>query len=158
MKRWLVLAFAMALAACSGLPYNAKPPKVSVAEVDVRSLGLFEQRFDVGLRVSNPNDFDLGIEALEFELELNGRAFAKGLTRVSALIPATSSTVMRVDAVTQSRDLLKQIKALSPDLLKAGVPYRIFGRVKTDKSSNWIPFDRKGVVGSEENAPKGTTI
>ena len=148
MQRLLVLLLVLGLAACSGLPLNAKPPKVSVADVDIKSLGLFEQRFEVGLRVSNPNEFDLKIEALEFDLELNGRAFAKGLSRTSALIPATSSTVMQVDAVMQSKHLVQQLKNLSSEMLKAGVAYRITGRVKIDRSSSWIPFDQKGVVGS----------
>lgn len=158
MLRLFVLFLVLGLAACSGLPYYAKPPKVSVAEVDIKSIGIFEQRFDVGLRVSNPNDFDLNIEALEFELELNGRAFAKGLARVSALIPAASSTVMQVDAMTQSRNLIQQIKTLPSETLLEGVPYRISGRVKTDKSSRWIPFEQKGVVGSDEKKSKGKSI
>lgn len=158
MQRLFVLVLACGLAACTGLPYHANPPRVTVADVDIKSLGIFEQRFDVGLRVSNPNDFDLTIEALEFELELNGRAFAKGLSRVSALIPATSGTVMRVDAVTQSRNLIQQIKTLPPDTLKEGVPYRISGRVKTDQSSSWIPFDQQGVVGRDDRPAKSKAI
>ncbi len=141
---------ALGLAACSGLPLNAVAPTVSVAEIDIKSLGLLEQRFDVGLRVNNPNDFDLTIEALDFELELNGRAFAKGLTRVVTLIPATSSTVLRVDAIMQLKTLMQQIRTLPPDALKAGVPYRIKGRVKTDQSSSWLPFDRTGIVGGDD--------
>lgn len=156
--RLLVLLFPLAIVACSGLPYHAKAPRVSVADVDIKSLGLLEQHFDVGLRVSNPNDFDLKIEALEFELELNGRAFAKGLARVSALIPAASSTVMRVDAVTQSKNLIQQIKTLPPETLKEGVPYRISGRVKTDQPSRWIPFDQKGVYGSDDKPARGKAI
>ena len=90
-----------------------------MAEVDIKSLGVFEQHFDVGLRVNNPNDFDLTIEALDFELELNGRPFAKGLTHVTTLVPAASSSLLRVDAVTQSTNLIQQIKTL-PDVLKSG--------------------------------------
>jgi len=153
LKRLLIMVLTIGLAACSSLPYHAKPPKVSVAEVDVKSIGLFEQRFDVGLRVANPNDFDLTIVALEFDLELNGRAFAKGLARTSALIPATSSTVMQVDGITQSSNLIQQFKLLSSDLMKSGVPYRISGRVKTDKSSRWIPFDQTGVYGKVKKKP-----
>lgn len=129
-----------------------------MADVDIKRMGLFEQHFDVGLRVSNPNEFDLKIEALEFELELNGRAFAKGLAQVSALIPATSSTVMRVDAVTQSRNLIQQIKTLPSGTLREGMPYRISGRVKTDRSSRWIPFDRKGVYGADDKVARDGTI
>ena len=155
MQRLLVCLMLLGLAACSGLPYDAKPPKVSVAEVDIKSLGIFEQRFDVGLRVSNPNEFDLKIDALEFDLDVNGRAFAKGLARTSVLLPALSSTVMRVDAVTQSRNLIQQIKTLPSETLREGVPYQIKGRVKTDRSSNWIPFDHTGIYGRDEKRPRG---
>ncbi len=155
---WIAGLMALGLAACSGLPLNAAAPKVSVAEVDVKSLGLFEQHFDVGLRVSNPNDFDLKIEALDFELELNGRPFAKGQTRVTTLIPAASDSLLRVDAVTQSKNLIQQIKTLPPDALKGGVPYRIRGRAKTDKSSSWLPFDRAGTVGGDKDKSSGQAI
>ena len=158
MKRLFVALLALTLAACAGLPYDAKPPRISVSEVDVKSLGLFEQRFDVGLRVNNPNDFDLRIEALEFDIEVNERPFAKGLTRTAALIPATTSAVMRVEAVTQSRQLIQQLKTLPGDVLFDGVPYRISGRVKTDRSSSWIPFEHRGVYGADEKKPKGKTI
>ena len=154
MQRLLAGLMLFGLAACSGLPYDARPPKVSVSRVDIKSLGIFEQHFDVGLRVSNPNDFDLKIDALEFDLEVNGRAFASGLARTSVLLPALSSTVMRVDAVTQSRNLIQQIKTLPSETLREGVPYRIKGRVKTDRSSNWIPFDHTGVYGREEKKPR----
>ena len=158
MTRLLLILLACALAACTGLPYDAKPPRLSVAEVDIKHLGLFEQRFDLGLRVANPNDFDLRIEALEFELELNERAFAKGLTRASALIPANASVVMRVEAATQSKHLIQQLKTLPGDVLFEGVPYRITGRVKTDRSSRWIPFDHRGVYGGDEKKAKEKTI
>lgn len=146
---------AATLAACSGLPSNALAPKVSVAEVNIKSLGLFEQRFDVSLRVNNPNDFDIKIEALDFDLEVNGRAFAKGLARTTMLIPAMSSERLHVEAVTQSKNLLQQIKTLPPEALKDGVPYRVQGRVKTDKSSKWLPFDHSGVYGGDDKK-KGT--
>lgn len=158
MQRLLVFLLALGLAACSGLPFNAVAPKVSVAEVDIKSLGLFEQRFDVGLRVSNPNDFDLKIEALDFELEVNGRPFAKGLSRTSTLIPAASSAMLRVDAIMQSKNLIRQIKTLPPETLKDGVPYRITGRVKTNQSSSWLPFDHTGVYGGDEKKPAGRAV
>jgi LEA14-like dessication related protein len=154
LQRLLVLFLALGLAACSGLPLNTVAPRVSVAEVDIKHLGLFEQYYDVGLRLSNPNEFDLQIEALEFELELNGRPFAKGLSRVSTLIPATLSGVMRVDAITQSENLIQQIKTLPPDMLKECVPYRIRGRLKTDRSSNWLNFDHSGMYGGDKKKPE----
>jgi LEA14-like dessication related protein len=75
LRRIALVLSTLALAAC----FNAQAPKVSVADVDVKSLGLFEQRFDISLRVGNPNDFDLAIEALDFDLEVNGPPSPRGL-------------------------------------------------------------------------------
>ena len=154
-QRLLILLFALGLAACSGLPFNAVAPKVSVTDVEIKSVGLLEQRFDVGLRISNPNDFDLTIEALEFELDVNGRPFANGLSRASTRVPAVASKMLRVDAFMQSENLIQQFKTLSPGVLKAGVPYRVKGRIKTDQSSDWLPFDHTGVYGGDKKKSQG---
>ena len=150
MYRLLMTFLALALAACSGLPLNAVAPKVSVADVAIKSLGLMEQHLDVGLRISNPNDFELTIVALEFELEVNGHPFANGLTHQATLVPAVASTLLRVDTYMQSKDLIRQFKRLSQGALAAGVPYRVKGRFKTDKSSGWMPFDHGGVYGGDD--------
>lgn len=151
--RLLAVVTLFAVGACSSLPPDARPPRVSVAEVDLKSLGMFEQRFDVGLRLRNPNDFDLKIEAIDFELEVNERPFATGLTRTSALVPAISSTIVRVEAVTESRNLMRQFRTLPGEMLRKGVPYRIKGRVKIDRASRWIPFDHTGVYGRDAQKP-----
>lgn len=157
MSRLLALFSVFVLAGCASLLVDVEPPRVSVAEVSLKSLGLLEQKFDLGLRVANPNRFDFRIEALDFEVELNGKPFAKGLTRVSTLVAATSSSVVRVDALTQSRDLVDQARLLSPSALKRGVPYRIVGRVKIDKRSQWLPFDYRGVYGGERTPAERRT-
>ena len=146
------------LAACSGLPLNTVAPGIRVADVRIKSLGLFEQRLDVGVRINNPNDLDLKIEALDFRLEVNGRPFGQGLARVTTLIPALSSTVFRIETFLQSRDLIQQIKTLPSDTLQAGVPYRIVGRVKTDRSSRWLPFDYAGVYGGDDTSSQKKAI
>jgi len=157
LHRVIAWGFALALAACSSLPMNAQAPKVSVADVDVKRLGLLEQRFDVSLRVNNPNEFDLKIEGVEFDLTANGRPFAKGLSHLITSIPAISSSIIHVEAITQSKDLLRQIRTLPPESLQEGVPYEIKGRVKLDRT-DWLPFEHKGVYGGDEKKPaKGTT-
>ncbi len=150
-----VLFFSLGLAACTGLPWNAVAPKVSVADVAIKSLSLFEQHLDVGLRIGNPNDFDLTIETLEFDLEVNGHPFASGLSNTLTRVPAAASAVLRVDTFMKSNDLIQQFKSLSPAVLKDGVSYRVKGRIKTDRSSRWLPFDHTGVYSSDEKKFKG---
>ena len=154
-----VVFVAALMAACTGIPFNAKTPKVSVAEVSVKRLGLFEQVFDVGLRVNNPNDFDIDIEGLEFKLEINGREFASGTAHTHTRLPAFSSAVVHVDTTTDSNKLMQQIKTL-PEMLKDGAPYRIRGRIKIDRANDWLPFDRSGVYGRDrkKETETGTAI
>ena len=158
MRFWLVLVGSLGLAACSGLPWNAVAPKVSVADVGIKSLGLLEQQLDVGLRISNPNDFALTIEALEIELEVNQQPFARGVSHQATRVAAVASTVLRADTFMQSKDLIRQFKLLSQGGLKTGVPYRLKGRFKTDKSSRWQSFDRSGVYGDDGPSAEGKSI
>lgn len=146
MKRWVIVLLAGLVSACAAF-MHVEAPRVSVASVTLKSLGLVEQRFDIGLRVANPNDFDFTIEALDFDIEVNGKAFARGLARTGTLVPAFSTSVVKVEATTASRALLEQFKALSSDGLKRGVPYRIVGRARIDKLGDWMPFEYKGVYG-----------
>ena len=156
--RLFVVSVLLVLAGCSGLPPKAVLPKFSVSGIEITSLGLLEQQFDVGLRLTNTNEFDLRVEAMEFDLEVNGREFAKGMSHAGMLVPAGSSAEVRVAAITQSKNLLEQFLTLSPEALKQGLPYRIKGRVKIDKLFGWMPFEYQGVVGGEEKKPKGIAI
>lgn len=157
-NRLFAAAALLLLAACSVLPPQALMPRFSVAEFDVKAIGLLEQHFDLGLRLTNPNEFDLTIEALDYELEVNDQPFAKGTGRSAVTIPAVSSVVMRVDAITLSHNLIRQFSLLEPEMLKQGMPYRIKGRIKTDKWVGWLPFEQKGVYAGEAKKPKGTAI
>lgn len=157
LPRLLAFALVLGLAACSGLPRNAVAPRLSVADVRLAQFDLREQRFDVGLQVENPNDFELTIEALEFDLEVNGRPFARGVSRAATRLPAAATTLVRIDAVTQSGDLARQLRTL-PGVLKDGVPYRIRGRVRTDRLPRWLPFDHSGVYRGKPKSPAGRAV
>ena len=156
LRRALASCLVFVLAACSALAPKPLPPQVSVAAVEVRSVGVFEQRFEILLSVANPNAFALTIEALEFDLDVNGHPFARGLSPLPTRLAASSETDLRIEAVMRSDDLIRQLQTLSPGLLKQGLPYRLRGRVKTDTSSRWLPFEHAGVYGAPR--PPGGTI
>ena len=65
---------------CSGLFQTLERPRINIANITAQDVKLFEQVFDLELRVQNPNDLSLEINGLAFELEVNGKRFATGVS------------------------------------------------------------------------------
>ena len=63
-RRFLwVLGCGWWLAACAGEFSHAEPPEVSLAGLAFDQPGLFEQRLRLDVRLRNPNDFALDVNA-----------------------------------------------------------------------------------------------
>ena len=67
------------------------PP--TFALVDLRPLpgGAFEQRLELDLLVQNPNNFDMAIDGLRLQLDLNGQRLGRAVSR-EALTQDTDET------------------------------------------------------------------
>jgi hypothetical protein len=63
-------------------------PRINIANIVPREIKLFEQVFDLELRIQNPNDTPLAVNGLAFELELNDKRFATGVSNQSLVIDA----------------------------------------------------------------------
>lgn len=130
------------LSACAGLCGLSQKPEVSLAGLDLVELGLFEQRFVMKLRIQNPNDVDLPINGLAFDVELNGQHFAKGLSAKPVIIPRMGESVLEVTATSNLGSVLRQLR----ELQKGGcnrIDYRMSGKLSLDGVGN-IPFERLG--------------
>jgi len=93
--------------------------------------------------VQNPNEAALPIHGLAFELEINDRRFATGVSNENVTVDAFSSLVVRVEAVTSSWGILQQIAQLQ----RTGTPlvnYRIRGAIYSGSPSVKLPFDNSG--------------
>ena len=78
---WTTAAIvALWLAGCTGLPLGMQAPSVTLADISVVNVGLFEQQFMLKLRVQNPNPQEFVIDGLAFDLEVNEQPFAKGVS------------------------------------------------------------------------------
>lgn len=142
--RRLVCLLAFLLAACAGLGGLSQKPEISLAGLDLVEFGLFEQRFAIRLRIRNPNDVDLPISGLAFDVELNGQHFATGVSDRAVTVPRLSEAVLEVTATSNLGSVLRQIR----ELQKCGrdrVDYRMAGRISLDGIGS-IPFERKGDV------------
>jgi LEA14-like dessication related protein len=128
------------LGGCFGM--GLQPPTVSVAGIEMIEAGLFEQRLAIKLRVLNPNNVEIPINGLSFEVELNGEPFAKGVSDKAIKVPRMGEAVLDVTAVTGLSVLIRQIQGLSRGNIDA-LSYRIKGRLMTG-SSIGLNFDERG--------------
>lgn len=138
--RRLVPVLVLFAAACASL-YGLKAPEVSLSDVTLSGGTLLEQRFKLKLRVLNPNDRDITISGLTFQLDIGDKRFASGATGQTVVLPRLGDTVVEVDATAQMLSLIQQLPKLVNG--EGKVPYRVKGDVVTTDYGR-IPFDRKG--------------
>ena len=144
---WLVVVFVLTvLAGCAGLErLRPEPPRVTLADLRVLDLSLFEQRFEVALRMRNPNRFALPIQGLRYQLELNGETFANGASAESVTLPAYGEEVLRLEVVSDLGSTLRQIRRWQQEPPE-GLSYRLTGSVDVSSMAPSLPFDVAGNI------------
>lgn len=144
MARFRVFAGLLAvlmLAACAQIG-ETRAPQVHVVDIRLLPGGLLEQRFQVDLRIGNPNDFDLPLDGLTFELDLNGRHFAEGFTNQAVTVPRLGEARVSVAASTTLLDMMAQALILGE---RAELSYRIAGVVYLrGLSRRQVSYERGG--------------
>jgi LEA14-like dessication related protein len=142
-KRCLSLLAAMLLVGCATTP-KVEPLDVTVSDVVPGQMSIFEQEYQVKLRVQNPNNFDIALDGAAYQIELNGKAFAKGVARQSVTVPKYSDAIIDGNCVSDLSGVLGQISQLTkgpPEKFR----YRIKGKLgRSDGSS--IPFEKVGEI------------
>jgi LEA14-like dessication related protein len=153
-----ILVLLSVLAGCAFVPEHVEPPSVHVADISLIGATLFEQQYKLSLRIQNPNDFDLPIEALSYEVELNDQPFAKGVSKQGVTVPSFGSALLDVEGISTISDLLRQIGRLEKGEMK-GLRYRLKGKLTLQGSLRKIPFDYRGEIGAgilSPPSPRGT--
>ena len=72
---WSILVAGIFSATCATVPPGIEPPKISIANIAPKDVAFFEQRFDVQLRIQNPNEKELSLTGMRFEIDLNEKEF-----------------------------------------------------------------------------------
>ena len=140
-----VLALGINLTGCAGLFQTMENPRINIANIAPREIKLFEQVFDVELRVQNPNDSPLPINGLELELQINDKRFATGVSNQNVTVdrlvpPSFTLKPSRVSGVSCGRSRRFRTRALPR--------YGIESRVASfrDSPSIRLSFDDSGEI------------
>jgi LEA14-like dessication related protein len=148
LKALLLISFTigiLVLSGCATLRGDVEPPSVSLSGIELSRLDLFEQTYRLRLRIQNPNDFDLPIDGMSYEVEINDKPFAKGASAQAITIPRYGSEVMEVEAVSNLAGFFRQWTELEKGL-PSGLRYRIKGKISI-KYGGTYPFDYQGEAG-----------
>lgn len=141
-----------ALAGCAQFTKRPEPPQVTLAGIELLSLGVFEQQFRVRLNLDNPNDYALPVSGVEYALELNGQAFANGRSREEISLPANGRAQVDVDVSANLSALLGQALLLQQGRLPK-LDYRLTGKLRLMDGLFSVPFERQGSIPLIQPAP-----
>lgn len=134
------------LSACAVLQPAVTPPRLNLIDVRFLDARLLEQRYELTFRVQNPNDIDIPIQGMYFELELEARPFATGVSNTPVTLPAYGEAEV---SVTVSTNVLKTAAQLTGFF--KGQPqtmdYRLSGHLKVDLPMvKRVPVSADGTV------------
>jgi LEA14-like dessication related protein len=149
----LVLGALTTLPGCTLLRMqSAEPPRVSITSMTLTDLSLFEQRFAVGLRLQNPNEFPLPITGFDYALALNDEPFATGVSDQSVTVPALGEAEVVVHVTSNLLDTLDQFRRWQqnpPEVLD----YALTGRLSLADVPVRLPFEYTGEVDLNLSSP-----
>jgi len=145
---WAWLCLLLCLSSCATLHGLREGPRISVADIQLQKAGFLESALLLQLRVLNPNDVAIELEAITCDLALDGRSFARGVADSRKRIEPYSSTIVPVSVHSSAVEMAGAMARL----LEAGVrpdsplPYALQGQaiLKVHGFQMEKPFTSKG--------------
>jgi LEA14-like dessication related protein len=117
------------LGGCAGM-FGHDPLRVSVAGIEPLASEGLEMRFNMKLRIQNPNEAALDFDGVSVDLQLNGKAFASGVSDQRGSVPRYGETIVSVPLTVPAFTALRQAFSLAGSDLPAGeFPYILRGRL-----------------------------
>jgi LEA14-like dessication related protein len=143
--KWIIAAaFMLAfMAACAGVGKRLEPPRVKLANIRPESFNLLETVFEVQLRVFNTNDTPLTIKGVESEIEINGKAFAFGVSESDVDIPAYGTDLLPLRVYSSVFDIIKSAAGMHD---REQLRYHIKGKLRLGGGAfpSILPFESEG--------------
>jgi LEA14-like dessication related protein len=135
------------LGACSTLPTNLIAPKVDLVGIQMMSTDMFAQKFRVRVKVENPNDLELPVKGLEYQILLMGDSFAEGNSTDRFVLPANGEAEFDMIVTTNFVSSLDRLISRVGGGKLENLDYEISGDVLLEKGMvRKIPFAHHGQV------------
>ncbi len=142
----LLILFGLLSAGCQSIPTSKPlPPEVEIESIRAVKMSLTRQQLAFKLKVSNPNDYDLPLQYLNFVASLDGRELASGTSSEPVNLPAQEDASIEIMVDTRINKLLGQL-LLATDNHEREIAYDVKGFVKLANWPTRIPFNVDGLV------------
>jgi LEA14-like dessication related protein len=125
MSRILIALFALGLSGCSLFNPKLEKPTLSVVNVQLLKGDLWHQELKVRMRVQNPNDRQLPVKGLSYELDVDGQEFAHGISGESFVVPAHGEAEFDLSVSANMASLLVKMLGQGGDSLD----YQLSGKI-----------------------------
>jgi len=143
----LFVAVAVLAAACSSLGSKLEAPSLSLVAVQMLSTDMFAQKFKVRVLVQNPNDLELPVRGLEYQIILMGDSFAEGTSNDAFLLPAGGEAEFDMTVTTNFVSSFGRLLSRVGGGKLENIDYEIVGKVYVEKGMlRKIPFSHRGTV------------
>jgi LEA14-like dessication related protein len=143
----LFVAMAVLVAACSSLGSKLEAPSLSLVAVQMLSTDMFAQKFKVRVLVQNPNDLELPVRGLEYQIVLMGDSFAEGTSNDAFLLPAGGEAEFDMTVTTNFVSSFGRLLSRVGGGKLENVDYEIVGKIYVEKGMlRKIPFSHRGTV------------
>lgn len=139
-----VISFIL-LAGCANLRSEMLPPEVALSDIRLVNMTMLEQEWELTLRTRNPNDQAIDLRSLEYQILVEDRPFARGLTNSAVTLPAMGDALVRTRVTTGLFETLRQFQAMQHEPGKP-ITYRISGSARVGGVPFALPFDQTGEV------------
>lgn len=133
----------MQLSGCVGMG-DFEPPSVNLADISLQDATLLEQRYRMQLRIRNPNPVDLPIDGLFYEVDINGKPFAKGESNHPVTVPRYGSELIEVEGTSTIVDILRQLLQFQHGQHQH-VQYHLNGKLGM-RNGTRVPFYYQGEI------------
>lgn len=141
----LLLAMTLLLNACAGLRPSSESIRVNLSSLEMLDSTVFEQRFKAAIRIQNRSQSELIINGLSYDLALNDKDFASGVSNQKLTIEPLSEGVITVNLTSTLFSLIRQIKPMQ-QLETKPFSYDLYGSIYTDNDFFGISFSENGEI------------
>ena len=141
---WIVIVWGL-VGCATPLPDHIESPSVTIANVDVVGLTVFEQRYKLSLRIQNPNAFDLPVRGMAVSMLINGKEIGKGVNNEHFTLPAIGEAVRDIEIVS---GIDRLAHALQPPRSNAtpAANFYLHGRLVLEDRQRSVAFKVGGAV------------